>query len=110
MPISPSSPPRTRHSSSSEAVGSDLARRRQLGWHPDDRKGKRGGIVEAPRDALGIVERDRLDQGVALVEEVDAEPVLLKLDDRAGDAAGRIELQCEGAGEVGLRGLQFLRA
>src|SRR5438132_10599185 len=102
MPTSPSSPPRTTHSSRSKAFGGNLARRHQLGRRADDGKGKRGGIVEAPRDTLGIVEGDRIDQCVAPVEEVDPEPILLKLNDRPGDAAGRIELQREGASEVGL--------
>src|SRR5260221_14106574 len=99
MPTSPSSFPLTEHRPRrhrvrrSKAVGGDLARRRQLGWHPDNGKGKRAGIVEPPRDALGIVERDCLDQSVAVIEEVDAEAVLLKLEDCACDPAGAIEFQ-----------------
>src|SRR5258708_40182032 len=107
MPTSPSSFPLTKHRPRrhrvrrSKTVGGDLARRRQLGWHPDNGKCKRAGIVEPPRDALGIVGCDCLDQGVALIEEVVAEAVLLKLVVRASDPAGRVEFQSDVAGEEG---------
>src|SRR5690349_16050540 len=56
----------------------------------------------------GVVERDRVDDGGALVEIVDRQLVELILQQRRGELRGCVELQHLRALEVGLRLVQFL--
>ena len=80
----------------------DLASRGEVGRAADHDEAQSRRIEEAAGDALRILERHRCDERVAAIEIIDAEPILLQRDQDGGDARRLIELQREGAGEVGL--------
>ena len=72
--------------------------------------GDQHAAVEQPLGhPLGVVERHRVDQGVAPLDIVDAEIVELHLHELRRDLGRGVEAEREGALEVGLRLGELLR-
>ena len=73
-----------------------------------DDDGEQALAPQPLRGLLGVVQRHRVDDGVALLDIVDRQLVELVLQQRAGELGGGVERQHLRALEVGLRLVQLL--
>ena len=74
----------------------------------DHHEGEVLGLHVLGRHALHVVQRHRLEKGVAVLDIVGAQPVLPERQQVAGDLRVAVEAQREGAGQIGLGVRQFL--